>query len=131
MDKLQELRESLNTAITAMRAMLDVAEKEERELSDDETSKYDSLKAETVKIQSKIKREEDLVNIENQTSQPVARVLKPAQPIIETSSVYSRARYGKLKAFKGARAEERAYDAGMWVRAALFGDDIGCRRTCL
>src|SRR5665213_1374010 len=31
-------------------------------------------------------------------------------------------RYGRLKAFTGPRAEERAHRAGTWARATLFGD---------
>lgn len=39
-------------------------------------------------------------------------------------------RYSTLKAFKGDHADERAYRAGQWARAALFNDDRA-KRYCM
>lgn len=123
MDKLQNFKESLGGSITAMRAMLDTAEKENRNLTENETVKYEAMKAEVLNLQASIKREEELLNLEANLSKPEPRIIQPAQPTASLKDAYTFKRTGKLKAFKGPQAEEKAYRSGMWVKAALFGEE--------
>lgn len=115
MDKIQELREKLGAIVGKMRAMLDKADEDKRDLTDDENEAYGTLKAETETVQVAIKREEDLQALQA----PLPRQTTPNDPNHKQS--IKMVRYGKLKAFKGENADQRAYDSGMWIKASLFG----------
>jgi HK97 family phage major capsid protein len=67
MDKLKELREKLEGLIESMRAMLDKADQETRDLTDEETAQYAALEADSDKTQRDIERLEKLAEREAQS----------------------------------------------------------------
>lgn len=120
MDKIQELREKLGEVVDSMRAMLDKADDDKRDLSEDETKSYDELTAKTETIKASIKREEALQSLQA----PLPRKAPATDPLSPApAAIVSHYRHGKLKAFKGKDAEKKAYNAGMWIQAALFGGE--------
>ncbi|MCR4267090.1 phage major capsid protein [Nitratireductor sp. ZSWI3] len=64
MPKLHELQEQRSTAVAAMRAIADKAEKESRDYSDDENKRHKTLKAEITDLDAKIERARDLADAE-------------------------------------------------------------------
>lgn len=60
---------------------------------------------------------------------PVAEVKTPEEKAVERREFAVPKATGKLKAFVGANAEERAYRAGMHLKAHLF-NDADARRWC-
>lgn len=122
MDKIFELREKLGGVVDSMRAMLDLTEKENRDFTDEENTQYSAHKAKTESIQASIKREEELQALQL----PLPRKTEPTNPMTPTDRIIpitSHYRLGALKAFKGPKAQQNAYDAGMWIKAALFGGE--------
>lgn len=117
MDKILKMRAERGEVITSMRALLDKAEAEKRDLTAEETAQYDAMKSKCDKMEKDIKRLEDLEAIE-----AAAILAKPAKPGNGAAAVAMRPRYGKLVAFRGDGAEERAYRSGQWIAATLFGN---------
>lgn len=74
MSKLQALREQRAGVIKSMRAMLDVAQTEARELTEDEVSKYDGLAAQVAQLDKSIEREQKLEELEASAAQPLPAV---------------------------------------------------------
>ena len=64
--KLNELRELRAKAIHAARAILDAAEAEKRDLTDEETKRYDAFLAEAGKLKGQIEREERQVELDRE-----------------------------------------------------------------
>lgn len=60
MEKLKELRAKIEENLAKLRAMLDKADTEKRDLTDEETQAYDALQAETDKIEREHERLEKL-----------------------------------------------------------------------
>jgi len=115
MDKIQALQEKLGGIVDKMRAMLDLADNENRDMTVDEIKVYDGFDAEIEAIKAQIKRVEKIEAIEA----PLPRQTKPAsigKPVIHTAY-----RHAPLKAFKGENASKNAYDAGRWLQATLLG----------
>ena len=78
MDKLQELRQKKNEAIIRMRTILDVADKEKREISEPETKEYDGLEKSLDALDVNITREERLVREEIEMRKVVNQAPRPA-----------------------------------------------------
>lgn len=57
-DRLQELREKREKVITDQRALIDTAEKESRNMTDDENAKWESMDKDFEKYDTEIRREE-------------------------------------------------------------------------
>lgn len=76
--KLAELREERGRVIEATRKILDLAEKENRDLSADEQGKYDELFRKQDEIRGRISREERLLEIEREAVKNAIRT-DPAQ----------------------------------------------------
>ncbi len=103
-----------------MRAIVDGAEAEHRDLTADEAAEFESLKAQVRQI-------------EDNTS--MGRRTEPMQP--GSGSMYGEQRNrtadpfarqpGRLVAFAGQGGAERAYRSGMWLKAQLLGDEHATR----
>lgn len=79
MDKIQELRQKKNEAITRMRTILDTADKEKREISESETKEYDGLEKSLDALDVNITREERLVKEEAEMRKVVTQAPSPAR----------------------------------------------------
>ena len=62
--QLQAIREQRANVVASMRAITDTAEKEERDLNDDESKKFDTHKAELRTLESKLERAEVIAEAE-------------------------------------------------------------------
>ena len=60
MDKIKELKARAQEAIDKMRAMLDLADGEKRDLTDEETAQYAAMETEADQLQRDIERLEKL-----------------------------------------------------------------------
>lgn len=74
MSKLQALREERAGVIKAMRAMLEAAQTEARELTEEEVGKYDGLEAKVANLDKSIEREQKLEALEANAAQPLPAV---------------------------------------------------------
>lgn len=128
----------LNTLMEERGAIVDkmdnlhtlIVETEKREYTAEERVAFDDLDKEFKAVEEKIE-------FEKKVEARKAAAAKPIQG--QTGRVHAeprRARYGnKLKAFKAdtfgsaADAEDAAYKAGMWCRAAIYGDQ-GAAQWC-
>lgn len=70
MNRLQRLRAALDKIIADARAILDAAETEQRNLTADETTRYDELMTQADSARSEIGREERLATIQTEQNQP-------------------------------------------------------------
>lgn len=110
---------------------------EERKLMDDCFAAIELIDEEIHHIEEAERRRNKLSGLLKDLEQPSERVIKgeqpdaePKKPRIEMKGF--QARYGKLKAFKGETSQEaelKAYTAGQWIRASIFGD-FRAQRFC-
>lgn len=139
--RLKRLQDRKAALAAEMRDMLQKADTEERSLGEGDGNErekevYRDLEqrfeavCEDLKIEERLQeRERALAAVadKNQPTEDEKRALegkekKPAPIPVEVLH-----RHASLKAFKGEKAEERAYRAGQWFRAALFGDERAVR----
>ncbi len=66
MKTLEELKKAKEEALGKMQGLLDTADNEDRDLSEDESSQYENLKAEIGKLDKQIKRKEELADMQSQ-----------------------------------------------------------------
>ncbi|TVR06364.1 MAG: phage major capsid protein [Salinarimonadaceae bacterium] len=72
MNRLAELREARAAKVAEMRALLDAANKEKRDLSDGESTRFEALKAEVSSIETRIGQAEALAEMERRAeAEPV------------------------------------------------------------
>lgn len=67
MDKIQELRDKISANVAGLRAMLDKADGEKRDLTEEEVAAYDALDQETDKLKRDLARLEKLAADEEET----------------------------------------------------------------
>ena len=115
MSRIQSLREKRGKLIDDMDGILAKAANENRELNADEIKEHDSLKAQFANVDATLLREVDAERLKAELANPVDGGA-PKQPV-----KMERPRYGKLKAFHGEGADERAYRSGQWLMATIFG----------
>jgi len=122
---IQELQDKFAGIVAGMREILETAEGETRDLSDDESVKYDEMKAEAESVKASIVRAEEVQAMEAAMAQPQERKISAVNPneVPNTHVTAVRQRYSKLKAFKGKDAEDKAYRAGQWAMASLFDSE--------
>lgn len=72
MDKILELKQKRAEAVKKMRSLVEGAESGQRNLSDEENSSYDGLRAEAVRLKRDIEREEELRKLESQVPKQFA-----------------------------------------------------------
>ncbi len=127
--KLLELREALGKIRDELKAILDKADEEKRELTEDEVKRFDELVVQDEAINKDIERREKLGKLEDAANKTKTKRVDPGQPGDGNTdpTISHTFRYRKLRAFKGEKAEERAYRAGMWIRGQLFGDERASR----
>jgi len=127
------IREKIAGLVAEANALVKLAEKEQRELTDEESARIDTIRAEIGEdgekptglyaqlksatwLDEETQRQRQLLNnVGPQAGDPPAD--PPPKP-----AVISGIRYGKLRAFRGERAEEKAYRSGRFLAAVLYGD---------
>jgi HK97 family phage major capsid protein len=132
MNRLQQFLQDRGAAIARMRAILDLAEEQKREMTEEEDKEYKTLDASIDKINEAIKREEKLLELESRTvapiSAPVIRKHGEIDPEKQFSNVgeyfwaiaaehYDRRRDPRLDALKEAR--EQSFGTGAMGGFAL------------
>lgn len=117
--RLNDLRARLGQIFDSQEALLNTAEKEKRELTAAEKTAYEDLDKDYVKIQESIVVEERLEERRAQLARPIQTDLDAGGN--RRVAAQPRPRMGKLTAFKGAGAEERAWRFGAFAMAAVFG----------
>ena len=94
--KIKEMLEKREGLISDAKDMTELAEKEDRDFSEDETSKFDSLKSEINELGDRIKEAEELRKAEKEIEESRQKlgvdeeVLEPAVESIEEPGVYHR-----------------------------------------
>lgn len=138
MTKLQKLQQRRAAMVAELRAVSDKAFADgERALTDDEKRSADKFDSDIAAIDADIKREERLLELEKSVaSQPDANTRAAANDTkpAEKRSIPAIPRvHGKLKAFRGDNAEQRAYEAGKFLVATLSKNEESrteARRWC-
>jgi HK97 family phage major capsid protein len=77
MTRVQKLYQQKEKLVGDMRAILDLAESERRDLSEVETAKYDALEKQLNSLDTKIRCEEKLGDAEQDVNRPVSRAVVP------------------------------------------------------
>lgn len=128
-------REKLAALIANMGGMLEILNTENRDFTDEETTKYDEMKAEAESIRNRIKRQDEF-DSHNEIQPRVTTDAQPTAPA-QTGIQVIRHRYGgKLKAFAPKQgethkeAEKKAYDTGRFLMAT-FGKDQKSMQYCI
>ncbi len=144
MFNLPELETNRARKALAAKEIFDNAEKADggaRPLADDELSIIDTLKEDITKLDAQIaqiqahnRRREEVDGIMERLEKPQGPQVTPDLPAKSKSKAAldnggwfkipaQARRTGSLKAFKGERADEKAYKSGMWCLATLFGNE--------
>lgn len=141
MQDIETLRDERKYKLRSAKELADRAANDKRLLSDEEQRTLADLKAEADKIQAQIaaiQKSDEATRMINAALEadatPNQRVTAPMKPLNGDQPGESRpkvefTRYGKLKAFRGPNAEERAFASGQWFRAS-FGGDAVAKRWC-
>lgn len=127
-----ELTQERGILLEQAAAILEVMDEDGRsEMSVDEKTRYDSTlsKAEALAKQIEDRKRFEAVQAAAILAHAQAKREEPeapasaSAPAPRASSVESVRAYGKLQSFPATRdGEQQAYRAGMWLRAALYGD---------
>ena len=130
-DKLKEKWASVRQGADDLQRAADT---DSRDLSEDETLRFDALMQEHAKTGAEIKRREQLLEAEmleqKTTRKTTASDTDHSPAPFRTPEVEVIPRYGKLRAFRGSHAEERAFRSGQWIRAMVYGD-LRARNWCM
>ncbi|MGD9276352.1 MAG: phage major capsid protein [Candidatus Pacearchaeota archaeon] len=97
MDKLEKLNKQKADIVKEARTLLDKAEEEERDLNEDEQSKYDELMKEIDSKTKAIEREENQIKLDSQINEPADE-----PPIKNTPQEPEEKRFKSLSEFLGA-----------------------------
>lgn len=120
MDAAQREREHL---VRQMRQIVDKCGAENRDLTVDETQRFNSLKAQIDALAEEIHMNTSRGRV-SQPSQPGAGA--PYGAGTGMADPFAR-QPGRLVAFAGQGGPERAYRSGMWLKAQLLGDEHATR----
>ncbi len=131
MEDINEIKDKRTHNLMSAKDIADLAKKEDRLLTDEETKQVDAHLAaaeEGTALISKMKandaKQAQVQDRLNDITTPENRRAPSVQPTNEpkASDELPRVvhRYGKLKAFTGPGAEDRAYATGMWLAAGLL-----------
>lgn len=125
----QTLREQRAEVIASMRAMLEAAKEEKRELTQEEDRTYNSLEAQESALAGKIEREENLrereQSLEERTSEPIRPEIPGATPRrIGDGEIRVLAPEDKLAgvATRPEESEYRGMSLGKYVRGLATGE---------
>jgi len=133
--KLVELQNMRGHKATSAKELIEAADKANRPMDAGETAIFDRLETEIATIDAQITAEQEhaaraarLAAIQDRIERPAGRITTPDQPGIVQAATpklpatyYTRVR--PMKAFTGPNANERAYRAGMWCLANLYGNE--------
>lgn len=118
----------------SMSDLLDVAKGENRSLNEEEKADFDAYEKEIVEVKASIRRANTVLENEKSLRTVPAPAAETPEQIAERNGkpkgdvrIEPVVRYGKLKHFHGEGAEQRAYRAGHWFRAAIFGSETSQR----
>lgn len=125
--KALECREKAAIAAAAARAVVDKAKTEDRPLTDEEMGQIEQHTAEAQRWEKQAERMESLEGLEGRLAAPKPAAVPPQMGAPEGEHIEVVApklfRFGKLRAFKGPKADENAYRAGKWLMATILGDE--------
>jgi len=114
------------------RAIRDKADEESRAMTAEENETFDGFLKEAERLEQDAARQEKLEAAEKRFNEPAERKVTPeiagtGQRIeVVTPELF---RFGKLRAFKGPKAEANAYKAGKWLLATVM-DHAASRQWC-
>ena len=137
-EKIKALLDELASVVAEMSAMEEGMEEGSAEMSEEQEASLRELSERADKIKEKIEfcekiqaKELELRSV-LERSAPAAAIEKKTEeaPAVQEKRHFAVPKaVGNLKAFVGANAEERAYRAGMHLKATLFNDSEA-RRWC-
>ena len=137
-EKIKALLDELASVVAEMSAMEEGMEEGSAEMSEEQEASLRELSERADKIKEKIEfcekiqaKELELRSV-LERSAPAAAIEKKTEeaPAVQEQRHFAVPKaVGNLKAFVGANAEERAYRAGMHLKATLFNDSEA-RRWC-
>lgn len=132
---LKKLREQRQKLLDEAKALADKADQERRDLTADESQRFDKALAEADELERQISAKEadltrraKLTSALAQASRPEERLTEPEVPT-QAHTVHATAppagvrRHRRLRHFHGPDAELKAYRAGQWALATLFGNE--------
>jgi len=133
MKTILELQDDLSHFLKCADDITNKADKENRALTDGEGKDIDTYLAKSKDVQKEIdaleldqKRRETIAAELGKLKGPRDRAATPDKlndaPEEKSPVVTAGWRTGKLVAYKGRDAEEKAYKSGQWIRAAIFGN---------
>lgn len=116
MTKLMEMLDKRNTLITEARTLVDKADKEKRNMTDEEKGRYDTIMKDAIDLKDNIDREQRLIDMEKENAEAALRRSKdkdaPKTPEAEL----------RTKAFRSFCRDDRGMSADE-VRALSTGSD--------
>lgn len=127
-----QIKELASAKAEAARAIRDKAEEESRTMTAEENEEFDKDLKEAERLEQDAERQEKLEAAEKRFNEPAERKVTPeiagtGQSIeIVTPKMF---RFGKLRAFKGPKAEANAYRAGKFIMATVLGN-ADARQWC-
>jgi HK97 family phage major capsid protein len=100
-------------------------------MTNDEALKFDQHLVKAEQLEMMAKRQEKLEGIQKQQNEPAKRIvaLETANGGKIEIAIPAMHRRGKLRAFKGPKAEENAFKCGRWLQATIYGD-ASARQWC-
>jgi len=125
--RLKTLQDKRATTIAAMKSIVEMAGEDERDLTEDEGKKFDDYKSSVTSMDTELERLKALDEMEKSMPSITDSNADTATEIAERNGEKTpRAtvippnvkRWGKLRCFKGPKADETAYRFGQWIRAA-------------
>lgn len=137
---IEDLRQERHHKLRSAKDICDRAEKASRVLTEDEQRDIADLTVEAETIEKQIAALQKDADTRARVAASLEANAKPQQRIGKPIDIQDQdcedgkpkiefTRYGKLQAFSGNRAEERAYRAGQWVRAAIYKNE-SAKRYC-
>jgi HK97 family phage major capsid protein len=139
MDKLKKLLDELAAVVAEMEATSEMpAEGDAPAMSEEQEASLRSLETRAAKLREQVellqrieaKQTELRAVIERAAPAKAVEAPEVKETTVETRNYAIPRATGRLKAFKGANAEERAYRAGMHLKGYQFGD-AEARRWCV
>lgn len=134
--QVKVLLDELASVLAEMGALEDMPEgedaapmTEEQEASLRELSERADKLKERIEFHQRVAEKEKELRSVLERAAPAPVIEKKEQPAVETRNFAIPKATGKLQAFVGPNAEERAYRAGMHLKATLF-NDTEARRWC-
>lgn len=126
-----QLREKATEEAEASREIVEKTDQESRNMTEEEALKFDQHLKKAEEFEQLANRQERLQNAEDRLNQPAERqssIELASGDHIETVSP-ELFRFGKLRAFQGAKADANAYKAGKFLMATVM-NDAKARQWC-